>query len=98
MINPVIPYGMRGVIWYQGEGNWNRGYHYRTEFPALIKDWRAKWGQGDFPFYYCQVANFQGRAKKPGDDWQAELREAQSMALSLPNTGQAHPDRHRRRE
>ncbi|MEZ0217307.1 MAG: sialate O-acetylesterase [Rariglobus sp.] len=89
MINPVIPYGMRGVIWYQGEGNWNRGYQYRTEFPALIKDWRAKWGQGDFPFYYCQVANFQTRPKKPGDDWQAELREAQSMALALPNTGQA---------
>ena len=89
MINPVIPYGMRGVIWYQGEGNWNRGYQYRTEFPTLIKDWRAKWGQGDFPFYYCQVANFQARAKKPGDDWQAELREAQSMALALPNTGQA---------
>jgi len=89
MINPVIPYGMRGVIWYQGEGNWDRGYQYRTEFPALIKDWRAKWGQGDFPFYYCQVANFQARSSKPGNDWQAELREAQSMALSLPNTGQA---------
>lgn len=89
MISPVIPYGMRGVIWYQGEGNWNRGYQYRTEFPALIKDWRAKWGQGDFPFYYCQVANFQARPKKPGDDWQAELREAQSLALALPNTGQA---------
>ncbi len=89
MINPVIPYGMRGVIWYQGEGNWNRGYQYRTEFPSLIKDWRGKWGQGDFPFYYCQVANFQARPKKPGNDWQAELREAQSMALSLPNTGQA---------
>lgn len=89
MIHPVIPYGIRGVIWYQGEGNWNRGYQYRTEFPALIKDWRAKWGQGDFPFYYCQVANFQVRPKKPGNDWQAELREAQSMALALPNTGQA---------
>ena len=89
MISPVIPYGMRGVIWYQGEGNWNRGYQYRTEFPALIKDWRAKWGRGDFPFYYCQVANFQARPSKPGDDAQAELREAQSMALALPNTGQA---------
>jgi sialate O-acetylesterase len=89
MINPVIPYGMRGVIWYQGEGNVFRGYQYRTEFPALIKDWRLKWGRGDFPFYYCQIANFQQRAKNAGGEIQAELREAQSMALALPNTGQA---------
>ena len=89
MINPVIPYAIRGVIWYQGEGNWNRGYQYRTEFPLLIKDWRAKWGQGDFPFYYCQVANLSAHAAKPGNNEQAELREAQSMALALPNTGQA---------
>ncbi|MFA6286529.1 MAG: sialate O-acetylesterase [Opitutaceae bacterium] len=89
MINPVIPYGMRGVIWYQGEGNWNRGYQYRTEFPLLIKDWRAKWGRGDFPFYYCQVANLSAHATKPGNNEQAELREAQTMALALPNTGQA---------
>lgn len=89
MISPVIPYGLRGVIWYQGEGNWNRGYQYRTEFPALIKDWRAKWGRGDFPFYYCQVANLSAHPAKPGNSEQAELREAQSMALALPNTGQA---------
>ena len=89
MINPVVSYALRGIIWYQGEGNWARGYQYRSEFKTLITDWRAKWEQGDMPFYYCQVANFQQRSTKPGNDMQSELREAQSMALSLPNTGQA---------
>ncbi len=46
MINPVIPYGLRGVIWYQGEGNYNHGFQYRTEFPELIKDWRGEMGPG----------------------------------------------------
>ncbi len=89
MINPIIPYGIKGVIWYQGEGNWNHGFQYRAEFPALIKDWRAKWGQGDFPFYFCQIANNHPPSSVPGDDIAAELREAQGMALSLPQTGQA---------
>jgi sialate O-acetylesterase len=89
MINPVIPYAIQGVIWYQGEGNYNHGYQYRTEFPLLIKDWRAKWGQGDFPFYFCQIANNQQHPKTPGDDVAAELREAQTMTLSVPNTGEA---------
>lgn len=89
MIHPFIPYAISGVIWYQGEGNSKHAHDYRTAFPLLIKDWRQQWQQGDFPFYYCQLANF--RAKEPGpqeSDW-AELREAQSMALSMPMTGQA---------
>ncbi len=90
MISPLIPYAIRGVIWYQGEGNWNRGFQYRSAFPALISDWRAKWGRGDLPFYYCQIANLGAHSKQPEKTSMfAEVREAQSMALSLPNTGQA---------
>jgi sialate O-acetylesterase len=90
MIHPLIPYAIRGVIWYQGEGNWNRGYQYRAAFPAMIADWRAKWGRGDLPFYYCQIANLGAHSKQPERTSAfAEVREAQSMALSLPNTGQA---------
>lgn len=84
MIQPLIPYAIRGVVWYQGEANSSRGYQYRTAFPLLIKDWRAQWGQGNLPFYFCQIAGFGG-----GQGWHAEVREAQTMALSLPNTGQA---------
>lgn len=89
MINPVIPYAITGAIWYQGEANSKRAYAYRTTFPLLIKDWRQQWRQGDFPFYFCQLANFRPKQSVPGEsDW-AELREAQLMTLSVPNTGQA---------
>ncbi len=89
MISPLIPYGIRGAIWYQGESNAGRAYQYRTLFPTMIQDWRANWEQGDFPFLFVQLANFQQVKPEPGDDEWAELREAQSMALSLPNTGMA---------
>jgi sialate O-acetylesterase len=89
MINPVIPYAIQGAIWYQGEGNWLRGHQYRTAFPALIKDWRAKWDRGDFPFYFCQIANLGVHSPRPEESAFAEVREAQSMTLSLPKTGQA---------
>ncbi len=89
MIAPLIPYAIRGTIWYQGESNAGRAFQYRTAFPLMISDWRTQWGEGDFPFYFCQLANYQTRATVPGDsDW-AELREAQAMTLSLPNTGMA---------
>ncbi|MEM1136190.1 MAG: sialate O-acetylesterase [Bacteroidota bacterium] len=89
MLNPLIPYAMKGVIWYQGESNAGQAYTYRALFPLLIKDWREKWGAGDFPFLWVQLANFKEVAEQPiGSDW-AELREAQTMTLSLPNTGQA---------
>ena len=89
MIAPLLPYAIRGAIWYQGESNASRAYQYRTLFPLMIRNWRHDWGQGKFPFYWVQLANFRARKDDPGDsDW-AELREAQSMALKLKNTGEA---------
>lgn len=89
MILPILPYGIRGAIWYQGESNASRAYQYRTIFPLMITNWRNEWGQGDFPFYFVQLANFKAREELPVEsDW-AELREAQTMTLDLPNTGQA---------
>jgi len=89
MIAPLIPYGIRGAIWYQGESNAGRAYQYQTLFPTLIEDWRKQWNQGDFPFLFVQLANFQQVKPEPSDDAWAELREAQTMALRLPNTGMA---------
>ena len=89
MINPLLPYAIRGAIWYQGEANALRAYQYRTAFPLMITDWRKHWQQGDFPFYFCQLANFGPKATRPTESNWAELREAQSAALKLPNTGQA---------
>ena len=85
MVNPIIPYGIRGAIWYQGESNATRAYQYRTLFPTMIQDWRTRFGQGDFPFYFVQLASFKTNS---GTAW-PELREAQTMTLSLPNTGMA---------
>lgn len=90
MINPLIPFAMKGVIWYQGENNASRAYEYRKSFPLMINDWRNKWGNTNFPFYFVQLASFNagnGNSEQ-GSDW-AELREAQAMALALPNTGMA---------
>ena len=83
MIAPLVPYAIQGAIWYQGESNASRAYQYRTLFPAMITDWREQWDQGDFPFLWVQLANFNSNGT-----W-AELREAQTMTLSLKNTGQA---------
>ena len=89
MIAPLIPYGIRGAIWYQGESNANRAYQYRKLFPAMIKNWRKDWGQGDFPFLFVQLANFMAVKPEPVESAWAELREAQLMTLALPNTGMA---------
>ncbi|MCD6598288.1 MAG: 9-O-acetylesterase, partial [Bacteroidales bacterium] len=89
MINPLLPYGIRGAIWYQGESNAGRAYQYRNLFSTMIKDWRNVWGQGDFPFIFVQLANFMKVQSQPMEDAWAELREAQTMALDLPNTGMA---------
>lgn len=89
-IEPLIPYAIRGVIWYQGETNAGRSYQYREMFPLLIQSWRDAWGQGDFPFYWVQLADFMAEPDEPGESGWAELREAQTMTLDrLPNTGQA---------
>ncbi len=91
MIHPLVPYGIRGVIWYQGESNAGEARRYRTLFPELITGWRRLWKQGDFPFLFVQLAGF-GEApggEGPGDSAWAELREAQAMTLRLPHTGLA---------
>lgn len=87
---PTIGYTMRGVIWYQGESNASRAYQYRDLFPLMIQTWRDQWGQGDFPFYWVQLADFRNETDQPAaSDW-AELREAQTMTMArLPQTGQA---------
>lgn len=90
MINPLIPYGIKGAIWYQGESNAGRAYQYRTTFPNMITNWREQWGQGDFSFFFVQLANYMAPVTKPEESAWAELREAQSMTLSLPNTGMAN--------
>lgn len=88
MIHPLVPYGIRGAIWYQGENNASRAYQYRELFPLVIENWRKDWGQ-DFPFYFVQLANFMQQSPQPVDsDW-AELREAQTRTLSVANTGMA---------
>lgn len=88
MVNPFLRVKARGVIWYQGESNAGRAYQYRSLMPLLIKDWRQKFKQ-DFSFYWVQLANFTAAAETPGPSTWAELREAQTMALSVPKTGQA---------
>ncbi|MEN9686741.1 MAG: hypothetical protein RLZZ28_2527 [Bacteroidota bacterium] len=90
MINPLIPFAIKGAIWYQGESNAGRAYQYRKAFPLMINDWRKRWNQGNFPFYFVQLASFNsanGNSEK-GSTW-AELREAQTLTLALPNTGMA---------
>ncbi len=89
MINPLIPFAMKGVIWYQGENNTGKAVEYRTLFPGMITDWRNHWGQGDFPFLFVQLANFMEANDQPTDHPWAQLREAQTMALDLKNTGMA---------
>ena len=82
MIAPVIPYGMKGVIWYQGESNAGQSKQYQTLFPAMIADWRTKWKLGDFPFLYVQIAPFKGQPP--------EIREAQFLTLAkTKNTAMA---------
>lgn len=89
MIHPLLPYDICGAIWYQGEANVGRAYQYRELFPLLIRDWRKQWKNGEFPFFYVQLASFTEKKQEPVEsDW-AELREAQMMTLSVPNTGMA---------
>jgi sialate O-acetylesterase len=85
MVAPLERYGIRGVIWYQGETNAPRASEYRLLFSRLITDWRERWGEGDFPFLYVQLAGYRA---DDTDNW-AQLREAQLQTLSVPNTGMA---------
>ena len=91
MINPLVPYAIKGVLWYQGEANATRADQYKKAFPTMITDWRAHWNQGDFPFYFVQLSSFDefGGNSNKGSRW-AELREAQNFTLeTVPNTGMA---------
>jgi sialate O-acetylesterase len=89
VVHPTLGYGIKGVIWYQGEGNANRAREYDDLFPFLIEQWRKEWGQGDFPFYWVQLPDWADERAEPGESSQARLREAQTKSMRLPNTGQA---------
>lgn len=90
MVHPLMGYGIKGVIWYQGESNTSRSDQYRELFPLMISTWRDIWKQGDFPFYWAQLTYFHEEVTNPNvGSWWARLREAQTMARSLPNTGEA---------
>ena len=87
MIAPLTPFAIRGVIWYQGEANAgpDRAFLYARLFQTMIRDWRNAWGEGDFPFLFVQIANWN---TEPGELW-PEVRNAQRQALALKNTGMA---------
>ena len=86
----TLVYGIRGAIWYQGESNAGRAHQYRQLFPLMISNWRDEWGQGDFPFYWVQLADFRSENAEPGESSWVELREAQTMTMDkLANTGEA---------
>jgi len=89
MISPLLNYPIKGVIWYQGESNTRASKQYETLFPAMIKNWRTKFAQGDFPFLFVQLANFMDPQSQPSESEWAELRDAQRKTLALPNTGMA---------
>ena len=89
MIAPLLDFRIRGIVWYQGESNATRAAEYRTLFPAMIRDWRRNWRQGDFPFLFVQLPNFMEPRREPSEGSWAALREAQCAALAEPNTALA---------
>lgn len=89
MVHPLIPYALKGAIWYQGETNVWTGLDYGPLVKAMIRDWRARWGQGDFPFLFVQVAGYAVPKSDPSGGRWAALREGQALALELPHTGMA---------
>ncbi len=90
MIAPLLPFAVKGAIWYQGESNAGRAAQYRTLLPTMIRDWRTRFGVGDFPFLVVQLANFMGPQQQPVEPGWAELREAQLLtALNDPHCGLA---------
>lgn len=91
MINPIIPYAIKGAIWYQGESNASEADapHYYELFSAMINDWRVRWKQGHFPFLFVQLANYMNKDEQPSESSWARLRDEQLETLKLPNTGMA---------
>jgi sialate O-acetylesterase len=89
MINPIVNYGIKGVVWYQGEANVRKAYQYRYLFKAMIESWRKNWNQGDFPFLFAQLTSFNSKGMPDDGDW-AMLRESQSVVAStVKNCGMA---------
>ncbi|HWE01367.1 MAG TPA: sialate O-acetylesterase [Tepidisphaeraceae bacterium] len=89
MVAPIVPFAVRGAIWYQGESNAGRAYQYRKLLPMMIKSWRDVFNEPEMDFYIVSLANFQKVSPTPGDDDWAELREAQAMTAAQPHNGQA---------
>ena len=89
MIHPLVPFAIRGVIWYQGEANYSDGSIYYDKTKALVTGWRKAWNQGDFPFYYVQVAPLDYSVQKLSPQALPKLWEAQTAAMAIPNTGMA---------
>jgi len=87
MLHPLIPYSIKGAIWYQGESNVGRAEQYQRLFPAMIADWRSRW-EKEFPFYYVQIAPYHYNGNPdPSTDISQKLRDAQRLSLQTPNTG-----------
>lgn len=87
MIAPLVPYGIKGVIWYQGEGNAEKPRQYDTLFPALINNWRNEWQQQNLPFLFVQLPGFKQRQQQPSEEGWPFIRESQAKAASLPHAG-----------
>jgi sialate O-acetylesterase len=95
MIEPLIPYAIKGVIWYQGEANSGRAKQYQALFPVLIKDWRAKWKEGDFPFLFVQLAPWRGTTPEAREaqllTWQRTPNTAMVVTIDCGDTADIHP-------
>jgi len=95
MIAPLLPYAMRGVIWYQGESNVGRERQYRTLFPAMIADWRQAWGEGNFPFLFVQIAPFNGMTPEIREaqllTWQHTTNTAMAVTVDCGDANDIHP-------
>lgn len=89
MIAPVLPFGIKGVAWYQGERNAPFPVDYASLLPVMIGDWRSRWGQGDFPFLIVQLANYGKRYPEPQESNWAALREVQAKVAGQPHNGLA---------
>jgi sialate O-acetylesterase len=95
MIVPLLPYAIRGVIWYQGEANVGRERQYQTLFPAMIADWRQAWGEGDFPFLFVQIAPFSGMTPEIREaqllSWQHTKNTAMAVTIDCGDANDIHP-------
>ena len=97
MIAPLLPYAIRGVIWYQGESNVGRERQYRTLFPTMIADWRHAWGEGDFPFLFVQIAPYHGNSPEIREaqllSWQNTTNTAMAVTIDCGDANDIHPPR-----